>query len=238
MAVVKNRLLLVGGYDPVKDKYSSRVSEWKDGRWISLNDYPLPTPRSDVVAVGFKNWLVVAGGFNGRPLDRVDILDLECLGEWHSLAPLPEPAYALQSCTFKNSSRANSTMLWYLISTSRGCGLDRHRPVFAVSLNHLIDGRGKWAVLPDPPLNNSGAVTVKGHLLAIGGHDQHATKKDLHMYFHGTNEWLKVGELQHARHSCTCVTLSDSNSKFVVVGGKDDENEYSSLVYQYDIRQQ
>lgn len=236
MAVVKDKLLLIGGYDSLKDEYSSRVSEWKDANWSNMQDNPLPTPRSDAVAVGYKSWLIVAGGFNGKPLDRVDILDLDNFGQWHSLAPLPEPAYALQSCVFRNTSRANGITLWYLMNTSRGCGLDHRKPVFSVSLKHLVEGRGAWATLPDPPLNNSGAVTIKGHLLAIGGQDQHATKKDMHMYFHGTNEWLKVGELQYARHSCSCVALSDN--KFVVVGGKDEENEYSCRVYQYDVRQQ
>ena len=236
MVVVKsNKLLLVGGYNPVKDEYSSRVSEWRENNWVNLNDCPLPTPRSNAVAVGFRNFLIVAGGFNGKPLDRVDILDIDSLGQWHSLASLPEPAYGLQSCVFRNTSRTNNTTLWYLVSTNRGCSLDRRRPVFSISLRHLVEGHGTWAVLPDPPLSNCGAVTVKGHLLAIGGHDQHATKKDMHMYFHGTNEWLRVGELQHSRDSCSCVALSDS--KFVVVGGKDDEKEYSGLVYQYDVRQ-
>lgn len=236
MAVVKNRLLLVGGYDSIKDEYSSRVSEWKDVNWVTMKDHPLPTPRSDAVAVGYRSCLIVAGGFNGsRPLDRVDILDLDSYGQWHSLSPLPEPAYAMQSCVFRNNNQENGATLWYLMSMGRGCGLDRRKPVFSVSLKHLVEGSGSWVVLPDPPLNNSGAVTIKGHLLAIGGHDQHTTKKDIHMYFHGTNEWLKVGDLQHSRHSCSCVSLSDN--KFVVVGGKDEEKEYSCRVYQYDVKQ-
>ena len=235
MAVVKKKLLIIGGYDSVKDEYSNRVSEWKDNRWISMPNNPLPTPRCDAVAVGYKSFLIVAGGFYGTPLDRVDMLDLDGMGQWHSLVSLPEPAYALQSCIFRNPSQPDGTTLWYLVSTSRGCGLDQRRPVFAVSLQHLVQGCTTWAVLPDPPLNNSGAVTVNGQLLAVGGHDQHAIKKDLHMYFHGTNQWLRVGELEHCRHSCSCVALSDS--KFVVVGGKDVENEYSPLVYRYNLRQ-
>ena len=232
LAVVRNRLFVVGGYSPLKDEYSSFVSEWKDGSWVQMKDRPLPVSRCDAVTIGYKSYLVVAGGFNGVPLDRVDVLDLETQSLWHMLPSLPQPAYALQSCSY----RTNGTAIWYLMSTSRGCGLDRRKPVYAVSLKDLIDDAVSWETIPDPPLDDAGAVAFKGHLMAVGGHDQHATKKDIHMYFPGTNEWLRVGELQHVRHSCSCVSLSEK--KFVVVGGKEEETEYSCRVYQYNLRQQ
>lgn len=236
MGVVLGKLLVVGGYDTSKDEYSNRLSEWREVgcNWVRIQGSPLPTPRADAVAQGYKKWLIVAGGFNGAPLDRVDILDCESYGQWHTLSmPLPEPAYALQSAFYQDSS--TGTALWYLMGTSRSCGLSRRRPVFFISLTNLLERRGSWAVLPDPPLSNPGAVTVRGHLLAVGGHDQHGCKKDVHMFFFGTNEWLKVSELQYPRHSVSCVALSNQKSKFVVLGGRDEEEEYSCKVDQYNI---
>ena len=231
LAIVKSRLFVVGGYNPTRDEYSNFVSEWKEGGWVQLRERALPVSRCDAVAVGHGSYLVVAGGFNGIPLDRVDILDLDGPGLWHALPSLPHPAYALQSCWH----HTGNTLIWYLVKTSRGCGLDRRKPVFSASLKDLIDGTALWDIIPDPPLEDSGGVVFKGHLMTVGGHDQHATKKDIHMYFPGTREWLKVGELQHARQSCSCISLSDK--KFVVVGGKEEEVEYSTRVYQYNLRQ-
>ncbi len=235
MAVVMEKLLVVGGYNAMKDEYSNRVSEWREVgcNWVRIQGSPLPIPRADAAAVGYKKWLIVAGGFNGNPLDRVDILDCENFGQWHSLLSLPEPVYSLQSTFYHDTSRSNGVALWYLVGTNRGSGLKRRKPVFCVSIPQLIEGRAYWSIIPDPPLTNSGAVTVRGHLLAVGGSDQQP-KKDVHMYFPGTNEWLKVSEIQYPRHSCSCVALT--NKKFVVVGGGEGvEEEYSCKVDQYTI---
>jgi hypothetical protein len=238
MGVVMGKLLLVvGGYNTAKDEYSNQLSQWRNTgcNWVRIQGSPLPTPRADAVVQGYKKWLIAAGGFNGEPLDRVDILDCESFGQWHSLhMSLPRPAYALQSAFYQDQS---GTALWYLMSTSRGCGLSGKRPVYFISMTNLLEKRGSWAELPDPPLSNSGAVTVRGHLLAVGGRDPHGCKKDVHMFFFGTNEWLKVAELQSPRHSVTCVNLSSVKSKFVVLGGgsEDEEEDFSCKVDQYDI---
>ena len=233
MAVVQGKLLVVGGYDTVKDEYSNRLSQWRDvgSNWVRISGCPLPVSRSDAVAVGYKKCLIVAGGFNGEPLDRVDVLDCESFGQWHSLSPLPHPAYALQSALYHDN--ATGSAFWYLTSTSRGCGISKRRPVYFIAVGNLMERRGTWQVLPPPPLVNSAPVAVRGHLLAVGGHDQHSCKKDIHMFFFGTNEWLKVADLQFPRHSCTCAPLSEK--KFVVLGGQEEEVEYSCRVSQYNI---
>lgn len=236
MGVVMGKLLVAGGYNAVKDEYSNCLSEWRDVgcNWVRIQGSPLPTARADAVVQGYKKWLIIAGGFNGiKPISSVDILDCDSYGQWHSLnMPLPEPAYALQSAFYQDQS---GTALWYLMGTNRGCGLSRRRPVYFISLTNLLEKRGSWAVLPDPPLSNSGAVTVRGHLLAVGGRDPHGCKRDVHMFFFGTNEWLKVAELQYPRHSVSCVTLSNQKSKFVVLGGQDEEEEFSFRVDQYNL---
>jgi len=136
----------------------------------------------------------------------------------------------LQS-TFYQDFSGHGTALWYLMSTSRG--ITKRKSVFFISLPSLMEKHGSWAVLPGPPLSNSGIITVRGHLLAVGGQEQRSPKKDVYMYFFGTNEWLKVSEIQYPRHSCSCLALSDK--KFVVMGGQDEEQEFSCKVEQYNI---
>ena len=236
MAVVMSKLYIIGGYNVVKDEYSSRVSEWSDigSNWVAVSGDPLQTPRADAVAIGYRKWLIIAGGFNGVPLNTVECIDCETFSSSYVLPSLPEPAYAMQSAIYHDTSRSNGVAIWYLMRTGKGCGLDGRRPVFSVSLPHLIEKRTTWSVLPDPPLSNSAPVTVRGHLLAVGGRDQHACKKDIHMYFPGTNEWLKVADIQYPRHSCSCIPLSDK--KFVVLGGQEKDVEYSCKVDQFDIK--
>lgn len=234
MAVVMGRLLLIGGFNPAQDEYSSRVSQWnEEGKYWSSINRDLPVARCDASAIGFKRWLIVAGGFNGEPLDAVNLLDCENFGQWQTLCSLPSPAYALQSTSYINSTRNGTTAIWYLVSSSRGSGISQKRPVYAISLTNLIERRSSWSVIPDPPFTDSGAVTLRGHLLAVGGRDKHTEKKEIHMYFPGTCEWLNVASLEYPRHSVTCLPLSDK--KFIVIGGKDESGDYSTKVDQYNM---
>ena len=230
MAVVCNKLILLGGFNPTRDEYVDRVSEWKESgcNWIKLSP-PLTSPRCDASAIGFKKWLIVAGGFDSSPLDCVEMLDCENFHHWHTLSPLPKPAYGLQSTAYVDGT----TALWYLMTSSVSVGIKSNRPVYAVSLNQLTErGRASWSVLPDPPLVDSGAVTMRGYLLAVGGRDKHTTRSEVHMYFPGTYEWLNVGSLEYPRHSICCVPLSDR--KFVILGGHD-ERDLSTNVDQYNM---
>lgn len=235
MAVVQGRLYIIGGFKPSQDEYSKRVCAWNEEwkNWTSINR-DLPVARCDASAIGYNRWLVVAGGFNGDPLDLVNVLDCEAMGQWQSLPPLPSPAYALQSASYFSSSRNRTVALWYLLSSSRGCGIRQSRPAYAVSLPQLLEGRGSpWSVIPDPPFVDSGAVTLRGHLLAVGGRDRHCERREIYMYFPGTSEWLNVANLEYPRHSVTCFPLSDK--KFIVLGGKDETAEYSTKVDQYNM---
>ena len=234
MAVVQGKLYLVGGFKPSQDEYSSQVCHWnEEGKhWSSINRN-LPVPRCDAAAIGYSRYLIVAGGFNGEPLDSVNILDCENFGQWQSLCSLPSPAYALQSTAYISVTRTRTIALWYLLGSSRGSGISRKCPVYAISIPHLLERRGNWSVIPDPPFADSGVVTMRGHLLAVGGRDKHTERKEIHMYFPGTSEWLNVASLEYPRHSVTCLALNDK--KFIVLGGKDESAEYSTKVDQYNM---
>ena len=234
MAVVQGKLYLVGGFNPTQDEYSNRVSQWnEEGKYWSSINRDLPVARCDSAAIGYNRYLIVAGGFNGEPLDTVNILDCENFGHWQTLCALPSPAYALQSTSYISVTRNRNVALWYLLSSSRGSGITQNRPVYAISLQNLVERRGTWSVIPDPPFADSGVVTMRGHLLAVGGRDKHAERKEIYMYFPGTCEWLNVASLEYPRHSVTCLPLSDK--KFVVLGGKDESSEYSTKVDQYNM---
>ena len=107
------------------------------------------------------------------------MLDCEHFGQWQTLCSLPQPAYALQSIAY---TRNRTIALWYLLSSSRGCGISQNRLVYAISLQHLVKKHGSWLVIPGPPYADSGVITMRGHLLAVGGREKH-TERKIYMYF-------------------------------------------------------
>ena len=234
MAVLEGRLLLlVGGYSLPLDTYSSDLVQWDrpNRQWRPIFK-PMPTPRSDAAALGYKQYLLVAGGSNGvENLSTVEVLDVRTV-EWSSVAPLPIPIEGLiQSVSHVDPAHPDSDT-WYLMGWEKG--LRRPPSVFCISLEQLVrQARGDgpaaaWAQLPDPPLASCGAVTFRGCLLAVGGKDRQSTKKkDIYLYLPGTCEWLRVAELLTARHSCSCISLS--SEEFLVIGGSE-ATPYSTRV--------
>ena len=153
------------------------------------------------------------------------MLDCEHFGQWQTLCSLPQPAYAI---AYFHTTRNRTIALWYLLSSSRGCGISQNHLVYAISLQHLVEKCGSWSFIPNPPYADSGVVTMRGHLLAVGGREKHTERKKIYMYFPGTSKWLNVASLKYPRHSITCVSLSDIDREFVVLGGKDESAEYST----------
>ena len=234
MAVLEGRLLLlVGGYNLPLDTYSSDLVQWDrpNRQWRPIFK-PMPTPRSDAAALGYKQYLLVAGGSNGvENLSTVEVLDVRTV-EWSLVAPLPIPIEGLiQSVSHVDPAHPDSDT-WYLMGWEKG--LRRPPSTFCIPLEHLVrqarsDGpAAAWAQLPDPPLASCGAVTFRGCLLAVGGKDRQSTKKkDIYLYLPGTCEWLRVAELLTARHSCSCISLS--SEEFLVIGGSE-ATPYSNRV--------
>ena len=224
MAVVGGDLLLVGGYDVVKDDYTGIVSKYNRDSKYWQQCYPdMPTARSEAAAVGFRHWLVVAGGYNGvSPLAVVEILNT-LNSQWQTVDPLPTSCTALQPAAYLEEGQDT----WYLLGG--GEGLRSQRPAFCTCLSQLVRGdTGVWRKIPEPPYSCSGAVTVRGYLVAMGGRDQQGQKKgSIHAFLPGTCEWLQVAELPTPRYGCTCATLP--NGRLLVVGGRE-ERDHSTRV--------
>ena len=237
LAVVNGKLLAVGGYNEAsaRDPYTNHVYEYnEEGRcWYQLPEScNLPTKIVNASAIGYREWLIVAGE-GSADLTRVDALDCVKRDRWISLAHLPMPSRNLQSASYVKTGpnpRADEVAVWYMTGVF---GLDKKRPTFYVPIKDLLYKRAHWTKIKDPPLQYAGAVTFRGHLLAVGGVDMHSRiSKKVHMYFPGTNEWLDVAELKSARFKCACVAVSDS--KFFVLSGEESESKYSRRVESYN----
>ncbi len=76
LAVLRGQLVLVGGWDAAARKNISRLLVW-DARLSTWTRSlpPMPTARSEPAALGYNEYLLVAGGWDGwKTLDIVEIL--------------------------------------------------------------------------------------------------------------------------------------------------------------------
>ncbi len=222
IALMKRQILLIGGFDEVSGEYTGRVSEWDQSSRFWRKVYlPMPTPRGEATAVTYNSYLVVVGGFDGSgALSTVELLDCDSVSlEWQTVAPLPEACLSPQPVLCQEGE------ILYVLG--KGSGLKDRKLAFSTSLSQLVQSFvgavGVWSQLTEPPLSCSGAVALRGYLLAVGGKDKQSQKKmTVYMYLPGTGEWLCVTELPYPQHSCTCASLSDE--RFLVIGGVERAN--------------
>ena len=160
--------------------------------------------------------LVVAGGFNGRDLAIVEILDTSIRHcQWLSATELSV------SCYLMSAAITQGTL--YLLGGSLG------KQVLSVSLSALTQTDKpppKWRTLPDAPLEDSTAITVHGTLLTVGGSHGRQRSSAIHVYDQEKNVWNKVGDLPTERKYCVCSLLP--SGEMLVAGGQDCNGNWTS----------
>ena len=230
MTVVNNQPVLAGGQGSRKAFNQIRV--W-DGRSWTTPYPPMPTARYVPAAVGYQQFLVVAGGVDSWNDDRtvVEILDT-VTKQWHTATPLPVGCYQLTSAVVDDT-------LYLLGGYSYG---SPNKRVFGISLPTLISHATikwkflsrvpapTWEMLPDAPLKGSTAVSLNNFLVAVGRQDDsEKCSSAIHLYNSQTKEWLKVGDVPDTRCQFTCTALP--SGELLVLGGGDDKSKKSDKVY-------
>ena len=231
LTAVNNQLVLAGGEDS-DDKASNQIRVW-DGRSWTTPYPPMPTARYSATAVGYQQFLVVAGGADSKNDDCtvVEILDT-VTKKWHTATLLPVGCHQLTSAVVGDTL--------YLLDGFLGGSPNKR--VFGISLPTLTSHATTkwkflsgvpaptWERLPDTPLNLSTAVFVNNSLLAVGGwDDSNKHSSAIHLYNSQTKKWLKVGDLPAKRSMCTCTALP--SGELLVLGGIDDKSKKSNKVY-------
>ncbi len=213
MTSLANRLVLVGGLEG--KKYKRTLAVFESGNWT----YPYPPmniARAYSTAVSFNNHIIVAGGIYDERyfISSVEVLDVASR-RWYTAQSLPNPRSILKSTLI------GSTL--YLLGGWNHTGPTK--TVHHVDLNELIakalsnlDTPTLWQTIEDTPLKFSAPLSIGRSLLAVGGTDDiFNPSSSIHLYQPDTREWVKVGDLPTARHSCTCSVLP--SGKVIVAGG-------------------
>ena len=239
MATVDGKLLLAGGK---QNRHPTRlVTVWNDRFHQWRHPYrEMPTARNDPTAIGYAEFLVVAGGCshsatkNAFPsLDTVEILDTSS-SQWYTAESLPV------SCNGMAPALLGNTL--YLV----GGWQERvdNKEVFHVSLPELtsratsgaaLDLSRLWKRLPrNTPICRTTAVVLHDSLLIVGGkndgdeHDSSIYRYDPRPQF---EVWVKVGDMPVRRSLCSCAVLPHTLGKLLIVGGHDDGSKNNAQVH-------
>ena len=223
MTVINHHLTLVGGRGVVSWEVTNQLAVYEPSSQHWTYPYhPMPTPRDSPAVLMYDIWLLVAGG---RGAGYTDLATVELFNtstnQWLAASSLPTPCSLLTSAIVDNYG--------YLVMKSK--------QVFRVSLPDIVSQTvnqstsklpALWCRLPDTPLKNSTAISLRGYLLVVGGSHDNLTRTDIHLYQPESEQWTKVGDLPNARQYCSCVVLP--SGELLVAGGRESSVEFSSRV--------
>lgn len=214
MCQVNGHLTLVGGRDRYTHNYTNKLGVWDPSSQQWTQPYPpMITPRYFPEVATYNNYLLAAGGDDGRRmLTTVEVLDVMASKQWLSAKQLPIP------CQLKTSAILHDH--WYIITASKQvmctslpelCNVSQ-----TVTKSATTNAPARWMRLCDTPLEHTTAVAVHGSLLTVGGY--HCTANTaIYLYHPETNKWTKVGDLPTPRYYCSVALLS--SNEILVLGG-------------------
>ena len=204
---------------------------------------PMPTARSYLSIITTESAIIACGGDIGKEnCANVEVYMLDT-DQWYTALFLPIGCASMTSIIIADtcyllggndsSFRATKTVLYAQVtslieqatSPLRSSTSTQHR---SVSL---------WNTLPDTPLNCSTAASLGGHLLAVGGFNDHlnSNSQAVGMFLPDTNRWARIAssDLPAAVRSVTAIELPDNT--LLVCGGRDSSSKRMKTVYMWSI---
>lgn len=231
MAVIKNKLLIVGGTDITGRTKRGLVYglDFQTKKWNRFQRSSMLAYRSSPSVVAYKDkWLIAIGGEDkdGQVLNSVERLDTEEPDDsryWCYCSPLP-----VKSAHF--TSAVIGDMLFTFGTTTYGATMSIGMPsnsVFFAPLDKLLSSNGKtesesvWNQVHNLPLRASTAVSFNDSLFALGGTEKGYGDASATIFKLEYNKaapdsesvWVQVGYLPVPL--CQCACIQSGNSIFV-----------------------
>jgi hypothetical protein len=218
--IINNLLTLVGGHCSsgtftTTNQLFSLTGQGSGRRW-SEKFPPMPTKRSETIALCTEAALIVAGGENYESrlsgLRIVEVMNTETL-QWSTAADLPQPL------KFAPASVCGDQVyiLWkYNMYTSSLQALLQSRKSFLASFRNR--GARVWKEVTAPPVIATTCVSIHSRLIAIGGKgsDRKSTTA-IHLYNPTTDSWEVISHMGTPRSNCIAAVLP--SNQLMVVGG-------------------
>ncbi len=228
LAIVNQQLVLVGGFSrDNRDQSTILVWDSTSQRWTT--PYPnMPTAQTSPAAVGYQQFLVVAGGHGRSRLTTVEVLN-SSTKRWSTASPLPI------GCSWLTPAVVGDTL--YLLGGLTGLSLSYsfNKQMFSISLPALVSHAVSTPRAPPPSweatdteLTLSTAVSLYDSLLAVGGKDdQKRRSSTISLYNPQTRQWTKVGDVPAALSECSCTVLP--SGELIVLGGREEGRSSTKL---------
>ena len=216
IATLKDQLVLVGGTDMSTRKKSNKIVVWDtlSQKWV-YHYPPMTTARAFPAAVGYREYLIVAGGRNskGNIIPDVNILDTTSR-KWVTAESLPSPDN-YRSVLIKDTL--------YLVGDDNRVVLRAHVPTLISQATSATptSPQSVWESLPNTPFYRSSPVAVDNVLITVGGNtsgkvfDSNLTTS-IQLYNTTNKKWTRVGDLPEGINDCCCTVLS---GELLVLGG-------------------
>ena len=243
LGLAGGRLTVVGGYDqwhlnaPTNTLLTqSESSEEGSSKWSEVFP-PMLTHRYWATVVSWENYLIVAGGHDGKQeLSSVEVLDTENF-HWHTARSLPVPLTNATAVVCRHQFHiAGGLSNDRMTNTIHTCSLSdllnfslrvRIKKAFSPS----IARRNIWKKchLPDLPVYQTTLVSSRDHLLAVGGcNDLFVPTDAIFLFQAATLSWEVCGRMKCPRRLCFAVS-SPKDGSLMVVGGYTSRAQESDL---------
>ncbi len=165
----------------------------------------LPSPRSDLVAVGSGGRVFVIGGYDGTTPALADILVSDSGGPFHPFAQLKVPVRYPAAALLHGA-------IWVLGGERSGVEVD------TVQRIDLRTGEVRVAAHLPHPLGHASAVSFGGHILLIGGRTSGSTLTSAMWWFDPrTGRFRRAGSLPNPLADSAIVTRGRAS---YLVGGE------------------
>ena len=213
IVALKDKLVLVGGRDKTTLEVSNKITVWDSQSQQWVHPYPpMKTARTTPAAVGYGEYLIVAGGHNSvNRITDVNILDTTS-SKWHLAESLP------------NTDDYNPVLIedtLYLVGRLTRTVVRAYVPTL-ISQTSVIPIQNVWESLPNAPFYWSSPTAVANMLVTVGGCTNNNIANpnpitSIQLYNTGNKKWTGVGDLPEALHDCSCIECSE---ELLVLGGR------------------
>lgn len=198
-------LMLVGGKAADTSKASQVVSNWLCTECQPGDTYPpMLSPRIDPVAIGWGDYLIVAGGIvDSGTSQSVEVLDAKSK-QWKPAGPLPV-----------------STVLSGTVIDDCLYILGDKDKIYKASIQELTSSNApKWTFAADAPFQHATLFSCNKYLLTAGGASQSNghTVSDIMCFNETMMKWTKVGDLPQPCIECCCVYVPQCDRVFLMAG--------------------
>lgn len=223
-AVIKDGIVVVGGYDGGSPVASALVYNTSHNRWEKKPD--MSNKRTCPGAIAVKNMVYVWGGKDGRTLHNGECLDFSTTPEaskWDELPPM-------------GSCRELFTLAWFQdrIWATGGYGCDPGSTSQYLTSTEAYDLNSRQWTAMTPMLRKRaehGVCAVKNHLYVIGGTDNRIPYDSSEVYDAITDSWADLPPMPIPRSGIGAVFVE---GKIYVMGGISKQREVVKTGNAYD----